>query len=55
MPYHNTSLAPPPLQRLRDRGVEVRVEVTTEDFLVVPHLVAGTTRIGLVPERAAHP
>nr|WSS59743.1 LysR family transcriptional regulator [Streptomyces sp. NBC_01177] len=55
VPYHNTALAHPPLQRLRDRGVEVRVEVTTEDFLAVPHLVAGTTRIGLMTERVARP
>ncbi|MFD5258294.1 LysR family transcriptional regulator [Streptomyces bobili] len=53
VPYHDTALAHPPLHRLRDRGGEVHVEVTTEDFLVVPHLVAGTTRLGLMPERAA--
>ena len=55
VPYHNTTLAHPPLHRLRDRGVEPRVTLTTEDFLVVPHLVAGTNRLGLMPERIARP
>ncbi|MEW9552093.1 LysR family transcriptional regulator [Nonomuraea sp. NPDC050783] len=41
------------LHRLHAAGVEPWAEITTENFLAVPHLVRGTDRIGLVPERVA--
>jgi DNA-binding transcriptional LysR family regulator len=53
MPYNSPWLALPPLHWLRTRGMEPRLELTSESFLTVPHLVAGTDRVGVVPERAA--
>ncbi|MEU1054266.1 LysR family transcriptional regulator [Streptomyces sp. NPDC005876] len=41
------------MPRLSQEGVRVRSSITTEDFLSVPHLVRGTDRIGLMPERIA--
>jgi DNA-binding transcriptional LysR family regulator len=38
------------VRQLRALGVEPRVEVTVEGFQAVPHLVAGSHRVGLVPE-----
>ncbi|GGZ43675.1 LysR family transcriptional regulator [Streptomyces poonensis] len=45
------------MPRLAEEGVRIRSSITTEDFLAVPHLVRGTDRIGLMPERVArlHP
>jgi len=42
-----------PMPRLLAEGVSIRTAITTEDFLAVPYLVAGTDRIGLMPEQAA--
>ncbi|MFF3965619.1 LysR family transcriptional regulator [Streptomyces griseorubiginosus] len=53
MPYNSPWFTLPPLHWLRARGMEPRVELTSETFLSVPHLVAGTDRVGVVPERAA--
>ncbi len=45
------------MPRLTQEGIRIRSSITTEDFLSVPHLVRGTDRIGLMPERVArlHP
>lgn len=43
----------PALRQLRMIGVEPRVEVVVESFLVMPFLVAGTTRVALVQEQLA--
>lgn len=53
-PYRHPASAFSPLNRLRAEGIEPHVEITTENFLAVPHLIAGTDRMGLVPERVAH-
>lgn len=52
-PFSTTS----PMPRILAEGVSIRTAITTEDFLAVPYLVAGTDRIGLMPEQAArlHP
>lgn len=41
------------MPRLAEEGVRITSTITTEDFLAVPHLVRGTDRIGLMPERVA--
>jgi len=51
LPFYHPILAFPSLRRLREQGIEPRVVMTTEDFLAVPHLIAGTDRLSLVPER----
>jgi DNA-binding transcriptional LysR family regulator len=53
LPYHPRVPAGPVLHRLRAEGIEARAEISTEDFLAMPHLVRGTDRIGLVPGRIA--
>ncbi|MFF4490126.1 LysR family transcriptional regulator [Streptomyces sp. NPDC001544] len=53
LPYYHPSVVFPSLRRLRERGVEPRAAITTEDYLAVPHLLAGTDRLSLVPERIA--
>jgi len=53
MPYHSRLPELAALNRLRQSGIEPRAAISTEDFLAVPHLVAGTDRIGLMPERVA--
>lgn len=53
LPYHSPWLTVAPLNLLHARGIEPRVEITTENFLSVPHLIAGTDRVGVLPERAA--
>ncbi|WP_221936905.1 LysR family transcriptional regulator [Mycolicibacterium sp. 018/SC-01/001] len=42
-----------PMPRMLAEGMSIRAAVTTEDFLAVPYLVAGSDRIGLMPERIA--
>ena len=53
MPYHPRTPVLSVLHHLNQSGVEPRAEITTEDFLAVPHLVVGTERIGLMPGRVA--
>ena len=54
LPYHYPSQPGfSPLHLLRARGIEPRVEIAIENFLTMPHLVAGTDRVGVVPARAA--
>ena len=53
MPYHARMPVLSALHRLRQGGVDPRATVSTENFLAVPHLVAGSDRIGLVPARVA--
>ncbi|MET9793790.1 LysR family transcriptional regulator [Streptomyces canus] len=50
-PYRHPSPVFSPVRRLQAEGIEPRVEITTEDLLSVPYLVAGTDRIGLLSER----
>jgi DNA-binding transcriptional LysR family regulator len=52
-PYHPRMPVLSVLHRMRQSGIEPRAVISTEDFLAVPHLVAGTDRVGLMPERAA--
>ncbi|MDN3028304.1 LysR family transcriptional regulator [Streptomyces sp. S.PB5] len=54
LPFYHPTVIFPSLRRLRDHGIEPRVEITTEGFLAVPHLIAGTDRLSLVPERITH-
>jgi DNA-binding transcriptional LysR family regulator len=51
--YQHPFSALSPMPRLLAEGVHLRVAVTTEDFLSVPYLVAGSDRVGLMPERVA--
>ena len=51
LPYRHPSPVFSPLNRLHAEGIEPRAEIVTENFLAIPHLVAGTDRIGLMPER----
>ena len=53
LPYHPRFPSISALHRLRAAGIEAHAEISTEDFLAVPHLVAGTDRIGLMPARVA--
>jgi DNA-binding transcriptional LysR family regulator len=51
--YEHPFSAMSPMPRIVAEGVSIRTAITTEDFLAVPYLVAGTDRIGLMPEKAA--
>jgi DNA-binding transcriptional LysR family regulator len=53
LPYHLRMPALSAVHRLRAAGIEPHAEISTEDFLAVPHLVQGSDRIGLMPERVA--
>jgi DNA-binding transcriptional LysR family regulator len=53
LPYHPRMPSLSALHRLKAAGIEPRAEVSTEDFLAIPHLISGTDRIGLMPERVA--
>lgn len=55
LPYRHPSPVFSPLNRLQAEGVEPHAEIVTENFLAIPYLVAGTDRIGLMPERVASP
>ena len=52
-PYHHRMPVFSSLHRLKQAGIEPRAEISTENFLAVPHLVQGTERIGLLPARVA--
>lgn len=43
-----------PLRRLRSLGIDPQIEVTTDSFVSVPFLVAGSNRIAFLHERLAH-
>jgi DNA-binding transcriptional LysR family regulator len=51
--YHGHSVSSAAVRQLRALGVEPRAEVITENFLVVPSLVAGSGRIALLQRRLA--
>lgn len=53
LPYQVPTKGYSALHQLHIRGIEPRVEIAVENFLTIPHLVAGTDRVGVVPERAA--
>lgn len=53
VPYHFPSTGFSPLHGLHVHGIEPRVEIAIENFLTMPYLIAGTDRVGVVPERAA--
>ncbi|MFH8252708.1 LysR family transcriptional regulator [Microbacterium sp. B2969] len=52
-PYHPRMPVLSALHRMRQAGIQPHAAISTEDFLAVPHLVAGTDRVGLMPERVA--
>ncbi|MET9819376.1 MULTISPECIES: LysR family transcriptional regulator [unclassified Streptomyces] len=52
MPYYFPSFGFSPLHELHTHGIEPRVEIAIENFLTMPHLIAGTDRVGMVPGNA---
>jgi DNA-binding transcriptional LysR family regulator len=52
LPYYLPSCGFSPLHGLHAHGIEPRVEVAIENFLTMPYLIAGTDRVGVVPESA---
>ncbi|MDG5801414.1 LysR family transcriptional regulator [Streptomyces ossamyceticus] len=52
LPYYLPSCGFSPLHGLHAHGIEPRVEVSIENFLTMPYLIAGTDRVGVVPESA---
>lgn len=52
LPYHEPAMGFSPLHGLHARGIEPQVELAVENFLTMPYLIAGTDRVGVVPERA---
>ena len=49
--FHGPTAATPAARQMRMRGIEPSVQVVTENFLTVPGLVAGSTRIALLQRR----
>jgi DNA-binding transcriptional LysR family regulator len=49
--YHGPTAATPAVRQLRMRGIEPRVQVITENFLTVPGLVAGSSRVAMLQRR----
>ena len=49
--YQGPTSATPASRQMRQLGIEPRIQVTTENFLTVPALVAGTSRIALMQRR----
>ena len=49
--YHGPTAATPAVRQLRMRGIEPTVQVVTENFLTVPGLVAGSSRIAMLQRR----
>jgi DNA-binding transcriptional LysR family regulator len=49
--YHGPTASTPAARQMRMLGIEPRVQVITENFLTVPALVAGTSRIALLQRR----
>jgi DNA-binding transcriptional LysR family regulator len=53
VPYQQPVVALSPMPRLLAQDPRIRAVIATEDFLSIPRLVAGTDRVGLMPERIA--
>jgi DNA-binding transcriptional LysR family regulator len=51
--FHGPTAATPAARQMRMRGIELNVQVVTENFLTVPGLVAGSSRIALLQRRLA--
>jgi DNA-binding transcriptional LysR family regulator len=49
--FHGPTAATPAARQMRMRGIELNVQVVTENFLTVPGLVAGSARIALLQRR----
>ena len=49
--FHGPTAATPASRQMRMRGIEPNVQVVTENFLTVPGLVAGSSRIALIQRR----
>nr|WP_221379176.1 hypothetical protein [Actinoplanes polyasparticus] len=49
--YHGPTASTPAARQMRMLGIEPRVQVVVESFLVVPTLVAGSDRIALLQRR----
>jgi DNA-binding transcriptional LysR family regulator len=49
--FHGPTAATPAARQMRMRGIELDVQVVTENFLTVPGLVAGSRRIALMQRR----
>jgi DNA-binding transcriptional LysR family regulator len=49
--FHGPTAATPAARQMRMRGIELNVQVVTENFLTVPSLVAGSRRIALLQRR----
>ena len=49
--FHGPTAATPASRQMRMRGIELNVQVVTENFLTVPALVAGSRRIALLQRR----
>jgi DNA-binding transcriptional LysR family regulator len=49
--FHGPTAATPAARQMRMRGIELNVQVVTENFLTVPGLVAGSPRIALLQRR----
>jgi DNA-binding transcriptional LysR family regulator len=49
--FHGPTAATPAARQMRMRGIELDVQVVTENFLTVPGLVAGSRRIALLQRR----
>jgi DNA-binding transcriptional LysR family regulator len=49
--FHGPTAATPASRQMRQRGIEPKVAVITENFLTVPGLVAGSGRIALLQRR----
>jgi DNA-binding transcriptional LysR family regulator len=51
--YHGPTASTPAARQMRMLGIDPRVQVVTENFLVVPGLVAGSGRVALLQQRLA--
>jgi DNA-binding transcriptional LysR family regulator len=49
--FHGPTAATPAARQMRMRGIELNVQVVTENFLTVPSLVTGSRRIALLQRR----
>jgi DNA-binding transcriptional LysR family regulator len=49
--FHGPTAATPAARQMRMRGIELNIQVVTENFLTVPSLVAGSGRIALLQRR----